>query len=204
MIFVHFYIRYVFFPCVQQFCDTSWVSCYLTQSRCYLLRGGISFHRFRAQFQKTVSTSDATGKDKLPVSLQIQTVLSYGSIRLLEQPAELRKTHCLLEDWLFIEGTARWERRIEQGMWEEARSFLPCPPWAHHSPHISTNSETPWTQFFWVFIEFATSHGHDWLNHCPFVIDLQPLFSPWRFWSWSWKFRSPNHRVGLLATSSHP
>ena len=56
---------------------------------------------------------------------------------------------------------------------------LLCPLLARHSPQISTftHLEALWNVSLLGFME-ASLHRHDWLSHCPLVIDWVCILSP--------------------------
>lgn len=78
---------------------------------------------------------------------EVLTTPFLGTISLLQQLIELRKTVLLTVYWLILIGydkgysrTSRWDRCIGQGRWEGHRAS--CPPRAHHPPSTTTCSPT--------------------------------------------------------------
>ena len=73
------------------------------------------------------------------------TTPSLYSIHLLQRLTELKKTVCLLDCQIIIEGhdscTGRWKRYLGEGMWEGAQSSILSlnAPLAAQSLHVFTN-----------------------------------------------------------------
>lgn len=92
-----------------------------------------------------------------------------------------------------------------------SRYVLPWPLWVCHPPQTSTCSATrmlsepspfgfSWRPHYIEMIDYIIDHW--WLTQplATVSISLIPLVS--RVGRWGWKFQSPNHKVGSLATTS--
>lgn len=147
-------------PHTEQFCNTWYVSSNSIQFWFYLPQVTIRSHRLMAQAHKTTPASFQvpTTSPGCPLffwpsgyKLEVPRHPSWSPVNFLEWLTEHREAFYLWDYQFIIKGyklrTARWTRRIGQGIWEGAWSFhaftreatLPAPPDVHQ-PGSSPNS----------------------------------------------------------------
>ena len=94
----------------------------------------------------------------------------------------IQENRYLLDCWFIIKrshsGVIEWRRWTGQDMGEGCRADMPSAAVPHTTclPPAPAESSQNLLEFFME----ASLHSHSWLNHWPLVINVQPLFLPWR------------------------
>lgn len=188
--------------------DTNWVSYSLSQFSHHLAGDSIRCHRSglsptRLLLLQMPITNPGCHLGLWPTGYKSDfhhPLLEFSY--LVEWLTELRKTLYLFLP-IYYKGyfkvykwTARWKRRIGQGLWEGVQSFHAPASWAA-LPTSQKLSKTHRLGFLWRLCYVGMR-----LNHWPLAIDSISSPSPLPS-GWCWKFQPSNHLV-LWATSPHP
>ena len=118
----------------------------------------------------------------------------------------IQENRYLLDDWFIIKRSnsrmVEWKRWTGQDMGEGYRANMQraCHTQSPHPTPTPAESSQNLLEFFME----ASLPSHSWLNHWPLVINVQPLFLPWRWGAWKAEFQPSDHRIGFLATVPHP